>query len=135
MEETILLPGGDQIVTDQVLYNLVHRGIEWDLLPLCRERGIVIMAYSPIEHASDGRSARLTNRLLKRIAARYEAAPAQVALAWLLQQNVVAIPKASSLEHVRENRAALDLTLTDDDLKELDDEFPPPRRKLPLAMR
>lgn len=135
MEEAILLPGGDEIVTDQVLYNLVNRGIEWDLLPWCRERGIVTMAYSPIEHASAGQSALLNNRVLKRIAARHQATPAQVALAWLLKQNVVAIPKASSLEHVRENRAALELTLTDDDLKELDHEFPPPRRKLPLAMR
>jgi diketogulonate reductase-like aldo/keto reductase len=135
MEEVTLLPGGDEIVTDQVLYNLVNRGIEWDLLPWCRERGIVIMAYSPIEHASDGQLELLTNPVLRRIAVRHDATPAQVALAWLLKQNVVAIPKASSLEHVRENRAALDLTLTDDDLKELDEEFPPPRRKLPLAMR
>jgi diketogulonate reductase-like aldo/keto reductase len=135
MEEAALLPGGDEIVTDQVLYNLVNRGIEWDLLPWCRERGIPIMAYSPIEHASGGRSALLTNRVLKRIAVRHDAAPAQVALAWLLKQNVVAIPKASTPEHVRENRAALNLSLTNEDLKELDHEFPPPRRKQPLAMR
>lgn len=135
MEEAILLPGGDEIVTDQVLYNLVNRGIEWDLLPWCRERGIVIMAYSPIEHASDGRSALLTSRVLKRIAAHRDATPAQIALAWLLQQNVVVIPKASNLEHVRENRGALEITLTEKDLKELDLAFPPPRRKVPLAMR
>jgi diketogulonate reductase-like aldo/keto reductase len=72
--------------------------------------------------------------VLKRIAARHDATPAQVALAWLMQQNVVVIPKASTLEHVRGNRGALDLTLTDDDLRELDREFPPPRRRLPLAM-
>ena len=135
MEEAALLPGGDEIVTDQVLYNLANRGIEWDLLPWCRERGIPIMAYSPIEHASGGRSALLTNRVLKRIAVRHDAAPAQVALAWLLKQNVVAIPKASTPEHVQENRGALNLTLTNEDLKELDHEFPPPRRKLPLATR
>ena len=135
MEEAILLPGGDQIVTDQVLYNLVQRGIEWDLLPWCRERDIVIMAYSPIEHASDGQAALLANRVLKRIAASHHATPAQIALAWLLQQNVVAIPKASNLEHVRENRGALEITLTEKDLKELDLAFPPPRRKVPLAMR
>ena len=71
----------------------------------------------------------------EKIAARHHATPAQVALAWLLQQNVVVIPKASILEHVRENRGALNLTLSNEDLKELDHEFPPPRRKLPLAMR
>jgi len=135
MEEAALLPGGDEIVTDQVLYNLANRGIEWDLLPWCRERGIVVMAYSPIEHASGGRSALLTNRVLKRIAARHHVTPAQIALAWLLQQDVVAIPKASKLEHVRENRGALEITLTENDLKELDLAFPSPRRKVPLAMR
>jgi diketogulonate reductase-like aldo/keto reductase len=135
MEEATLLPSGDEIVTDQVLYNLAHRGIEWDLLPWCRERGTVIMAYSPIEHASDGQSAFLTNPVLKRIATRHQATPAQIALAWLLQQNVVAIPKASKLEHVRENRGALEITLTEKDLKELDLAFPSPRRKVPLAMR
>ena len=133
MEEAAFLPGGDEIVTDQVLYNLANRGIEWDLLPWCRERGILIMAYSPVEHASGGRSALLANHALKRIAARHDAAPAQVAIAWLLQQNVVTIPKASTLEHVRENRGALELTLTDEDLEELDLQFPPPQRKLPLA--
>ena len=135
MEEAMLLPGADEIVTDQVLYNLVQRGIEWDLRPWCRERGIVIMAYSPIEHASDGQAALLNNRVLKRIAARHHATPAQVALAWLLQQNVVVIPKASTLEHVRENRGALEITLSEEDLNELDLAFPSPRRKLPLAMR
>jgi diketogulonate reductase-like aldo/keto reductase len=135
MEEAALLPGGDEIVTDQVLYNLANRGIEWDLLPWCRERGIVVMAYSPIEHASGGRSALLTDRVLKRIAARHHVTPAQIALAWLLQQDVVAIPKASKLEHVRENRGALEITLTENDLKELDLAFPSPRRKVPLAMR
>ena len=134
IEEAAVLPGGEEIVTDQVLYNLVNRGIEWDLLPWCRERGIVIMAYSPIDHASGERSELLTNRVLKQIAARHDATPAQVAIAWLLQQNVVVTPKASTLDHVRANREALDLTLTDEDSKELDDEFPPPRRKLPLAM-
>lgn len=134
IEEATLLPGGDQIVTDQVMYNLVNRGIEWDLLPWCRERGVVVMAYSPIDHASGGRSELLTNRVVKRIAARHDATPAQVALAWLLQQNVVVIPKASTPEHVRGNREALDLTLTNEDFEELDAEFPPPRRKMPLAM-
>jgi diketogulonate reductase-like aldo/keto reductase len=133
MEEAVLLPGGDQIVTDQVLYNLANRGIEWDLLPWCRERGIAVMAYSPIDHASGGRSELLTNRVLKRIAVRRDVTPAQVALAWLLQQNVVVIPKASTSDHVRGNREALDLTLTDEDFQELDHEFPPPRRKLRLA--
>jgi diketogulonate reductase-like aldo/keto reductase len=76
----------------------------------------------------------LAHAKLKRIAARHKATPAQIALAWLLRQDVVAIPKASNPEHVRENRAASDLVLTPIDLREIDAAFPPPRRKVPLAM-
>jgi diketogulonate reductase-like aldo/keto reductase len=136
MEEASALPGGDQIVTDQVLYNLRHRGIEWDLLPWCRQRGIPIMAYSPIEHSPIEQRGMLDHPRLKLVASRHSATPAQVALAWLLrQEDIIAIPKASQPAHVRENRAALDLTLTDEDLAELDRAFPPPRKKMPLAMR
>ena len=130
MEEAISLPGGDEIVTDQVLYNLMNRGIEWDLLPWCRARDIPIMAYSPIEQRG-----MLQNPHLKEIAARHNATPTQVALAWLLHQDAIAIPKASNPAHIRENRAALDLTLTTVDLMELDRTFPPPYRKMALAIR
>lgn len=136
MEEAIALPGGDEIVTDQVLYNLRHRGIEWDLLPWCRERRIPIMAYSPIEYSPRQQQGMLDHPRLRLIAARHNATPAQIALAWLLrQEDIIVIPKASRMEHVRENRAALDLKLTEEDLIELDRAFPPPSRKMPLAMR
>jgi diketogulonate reductase-like aldo/keto reductase len=136
MEEASAVPGGDEIATDQVLYNLMRRGIEWDLLPRCRERGIPIMAYSPIEHSPREQRGMLDHPQLQSVASRHGATPAQVALAWLLQQEgIVVIPKASQAAHVRENRAALDLTLTDEDLTALDRAFPPPRRKTPLAMR
>ncbi|HEY4257594.1 MAG TPA: aldo/keto reductase [Candidatus Udaeobacter sp.] len=134
MEEAFALPGGDEIATDQVLYNLKHRGIEWDLLPWCRDRGLPIMAYSPVGHSPRTQQSILAHATLKRIGARHEATPAQIALAWLLRQDVVAIPKASNPEHVRENRAALDVVLTTTDLREIDAAFPPPRRKVPLAM-
>ena len=128
MEEAAGVPGGQGIATDQVLYNLMRRGVEWDLLPWCRERRIPVMAYSPIEQG----------RLLRKVAAlakRRGVTPAQIALAWLLhQEGVIAIPKASNQTHVRENRAALDLTLTDAELTELDRVFPPPRRKTGLEM-
>jgi diketogulonate reductase-like aldo/keto reductase len=119
-----------------VLYNLKRRGIEWDLLPWCRERRIPIMAYSPIEHSPSNQEGMLDRPELASIAAEHGATPAQVALAWLLQQQGVAvIPKASSVWHVRENREALDLTLTKADLASLDQAFPPPRKKMPLATR
>ena len=136
MDEATALPGGDEIVTDQVMYNLRHRGIEWDLLPWCRERGIPIMAYSPIEHSPREQQGMLDHPRLRLVAVRHHAIPAQIALAWLLQQeDITVIPKASHTAHVRENRAALDLKLTNEDLMELDRAFPPPRRKMPLAMR
>jgi diketogulonate reductase-like aldo/keto reductase len=135
MEEAFALPSGGEIVTDQVLYNLEHRGIEWDLLPWCGERGVPMMAYSPIGHSGTEKKELLGNRTVKLIAKRQGATPAQVALAWLLQRDVVAIPKASTPDHVRENRAALDLKLTKRDLMELDEAFPPPQEKIPLEMK
>jgi diketogulonate reductase-like aldo/keto reductase len=130
MEELVALSGGDAVATNQVLYNLARRGIESDLLPWCRARFIPIMAYSPVDQ---GRILR--NRTLASVAARHGASPAQIALAWLLRQDdMMVIPKATNVEHVRENRAALDLHLTRADLAELDRAFPPSRGSQPLEM-
>jgi len=133
MEELSRLPKGDQVKTNQVLYNLKSRGVEWDLLPWCRRRGIPLMAYSPVDHAPGG---LMNFPALKAVAVRHKATPVQIALAWLLRQDgVIVIPKAGNVAHVRENRAALDLELTPADLAELDRVFPPPHRKAPLDMR
>jgi diketogulonate reductase-like aldo/keto reductase len=116
--------------TDQVLYNLTRRGIEYDLLPWCREQNIPVIAYSPIEQ---GRL--LHHPVLKRIAQHLQATPAQVALAWVLRQDgIIAIPQAGDPGHVRENHGALDVKLTTQDLKALDRAFSPPRGPEPLAM-
>ena len=133
MEEAYALPGGDEIGTNQVLYNFVHRGIEWDLLPWCQERQIPVMAYSPVGQDSSGKQRILTNPAVKEIAARHDATSAQIALAWLLRQpELVVIPKATQPQHIRQNRAALDIELTDQDLQELDKAFPPANRRIPL---
>jgi diketogulonate reductase-like aldo/keto reductase len=131
LEKLVDLTGGEQVATDQVLYNLNRRGIEFDLLPWCRRSGLPVMAYSPIEQ---GRLLRHPGLLA--VAARYPGVtPAQVALAWVLRQDgVCAIPRASKPAHVRENRAALDIRLTSQDLADLDRAFPPPTHKQPLAM-
>lgn len=132
MLEARELAGGAEIAANQVLYNLERRGVEWDLLPWCREHGIPLMAYSPL--GSSG-VPLLDDDALNAVAERHSATPARVALAWLLRHpDVVVIPKASSEAHVRDNRAALDLRLTAEDLAELDREFPPPRRARPLEM-
>ncbi|MEO0843502.1 MAG: aldo/keto reductase [Cyanobacteria bacterium J06643_5] len=131
MEKAVNLPNGKQIATNQVLYNLARRGIEWDLLPWSRQHNIPIMAYSPIEQ-----KAILKNPVLKSVASRHNATPAQIALAWLLQQSgIIAIPKASNPQHVQENSGALDIELTQQDLTELDKAFSPPKRKMSLAIR
>jgi len=135
MEEAYALPGGDEIVTNQVLYNLLHRGIEWDLLPWCRERRIPIMAYSPVGIDAAEQKRVFNDDTVKRIASRHNATAAQIALAWLLRTpDLIVIPKASKPEHVRQNRAALDLKLTNEDLEGLDRAFPPPQRKTSLDM-
>lgn len=131
MEELLAVPGGAACVTNQVLYNLTARGIEYDLLAWSAEHRIPIMAYSPL--GNDNRMLRHPE--LQRIAQARGVTAAQVALAFVLARpNVIAIPKATGLDHIAENRAAADLTLTATDLAALDTAFPPPRRKQSLEM-
>lgn len=134
MREATALPGGNEIATNQVLYNLLHRGIEWDLLPWCRRHGIPIMGYSPMGHSRTEQEQMFEHPQMRAIAERHNAKPSQIALAWLLQQETVAIPKAASHEHIQDNRAALDIKLTERDLEDLDRAFPPPNRKVPLEV-
>jgi diketogulonate reductase-like aldo/keto reductase len=135
LEEVAETPGGDEIVTNQVLYNLKRRGVEWGLLPQCRAARIAVMAYSPIEHSGQGQTSMLANTAIKSIAAKHEATAVQVALAWLLHQQVIVIPKASNPEHVRENAAAASIHLSNEDLTELNKAFPAPKRKVPLEVK
>ncbi|MEY2831593.1 MAG: hypothetical protein RLZZ574_851, partial [Cyanobacteriota bacterium] len=131
LQEAESLPGGKEIVVNQVLYNLLRRGIEWDLLPWCKQRQLAIMAYSPVEQR-----AFVNDSKLKDIATEHNATPTQIALSWLLHQdNVISIPKATNPDHVKENRAALDIQLTEPELRKLDLAFKPPVRKVSLAMR
>lgn len=130
MEEAMPLPGGEAIASNQVLYNLQRRGIEVNLLPWCRQRGIPVMAYSPIEQ---GRL--LNDATLKWIAKERNMTTAQVAIAWLLHQpDIIVIPKSSNISHVEQNYATLKLELTESELDRLDKAFPAPTRATPLAM-
>lgn len=130
MRELWKVPGGDRVQTDQLLYNLGRRGIEWDLLPWLRERGVPVMAYSPIEQAR-----LLRHAGLKAFAARHGIAPAQAALAWLLARDgVIAIPKTGRRDALRQNAAALSIALDAAQLAELDALFPPPHGPRPLEM-
>lgn len=125
------MPVGAQCSANQVLYNPQSRGIEYSLLPYCQSHHIPIMAYTPL-----GQSGRvLQNAAIAAIAARHHATPAQVALAWGIRHpGVVTIPKTATLARLEENLGALSLTLTEADLREIDQAFPPPRQKTVLDM-
>jgi len=130
LQELEQLPGGADAASNQVLYNLSRRGIEYDLLPEAHTRGLHVMAYTPIEQGKI-----LNDATLRQVASRHNATPAQIALAWVIrQEGMTAIPRASSPEHVRENARALDIQLTARDLEELDRAFPPPSKKRSLEM-
>jgi diketogulonate reductase-like aldo/keto reductase len=130
MEELLAVPDGKNVAANQVLYNLSRRGIEYDLLPFCQQRGIPLMAYSPIEQ---GRLAHHPE--LIRIAKAYQATPAQLALAFVLERDcVIAIPKTANAQRVMENREAVSLDISDEDWQALDAAFPPPAKKMPLEM-
>jgi diketogulonate reductase-like aldo/keto reductase len=117
--------------TNQVLYNLEHRGPEFDLLPFCHRRRLPVMAYSPVGQGG----ALLRHPALRAVATRLGVTPAQVAIAWTLREpGIISIPKASDPAHVRLNAAAAAVTLAREDLAALDAAFPPPQRKRPLAM-
>lgn len=130
MQEWTALPGGQAVATNQLLYNLGRRGIEWDLLPWLRGRRIPLMAYSPVEQAR-----LLRNPKLIEFAKRHDMAPAQAALAWLIGQgDVIAIPKTGRRERVTENFGAVNVDLSAGQRAELDRLFPPPKKATPLEM-
>jgi diketogulonate reductase-like aldo/keto reductase len=130
MQELWSAPGGRDVQTDQVLYNLTRRGVEWDLLPWLRERRIPAMAYSPIEQGRLVRNPKLVD-----FARRHGMTPGQVALAWALRGgDVIAIPKSSHRDRLKENIAAADIELSASELAELDRLFPPPAGPVSLEM-
>jgi len=136
MQELWSVENGTNCATNQVLYNLQNREIEFDLLLLFHQQSTirfqpVLMAYSPVGH---GRGL-LENATLKKIATRHDATTSQIALAWVVRHpGVIAIPKASNEKHVRENARSIGIELTSQDFAELDQEFPPPRSRKSLPM-
>lgn len=130
LDEMASVPGGERVQTDQVLYNLNRRGLEYDLLPRCRQAGMPLMAYSPVDH---GRL--LENPAVRDMASAKGATAAQLALAWVLRlPQVFAVVKASTPARVTENRAAMEISFSTAELEELDRMFPPPSSKVPLEM-
>jgi len=131
MEEIAAIEAGGNCATNQVLYHPDQRGIEYDLIPWCREHQMPLMAYSPLGQA--GRLLR--SAALTAVGRRHNATPAQIAIAWSFRDgNTISIPKAASLAHLDENAAALAIELTEQDLAEIDAAHRPPRRKQALEM-
>jgi diketogulonate reductase-like aldo/keto reductase len=129
MEGLARLPDGSHCATNQVLYHIGSRGIEYDLLGWCAEHKMPIMAYSPVGQGGS----LLRSKALTAVAKRHDATPAQIAIAWTMRHaNVISIPKASDPTHVRQNAAAGGITLTPEDLAEIDAAHPPPRSKQSL---
>lgn len=129
MEEIENIPSGYACDTNQVLYNLQERGVEYDLIPWAEQYEMPIIAYSPI-----GEGKLKESSILMEIAEKHQATPVQIALAWTIRKpGIIAIPKAGTVAHVRENFGALSASLDADNLKILDAAFPPPTRKIPLA--
>jgi len=132
-EELARLSGWELVVANEILYNLEKRGPELDLIPWWRQRHRPIIAYSPVE---EGLLTTRRHHALAEIAERHDATPAQVALAWTIREpGVIAIPKAASVAHVKENAGALDIKLTKRDLEQLDESFTPPSEPVPLDTR
>ena len=125
MKELWSIPGGIDCQTNQVLYNLMRRGVEWDLLPWCLQNKVSVMAYSPLEQ---GRL--LKNKRLQQLSSRLGLTTSQISIAWTLRkEGIISIPKASSLAHVEENIAAWDIALSQETIEHLDAEFSPPTTK------
>lgn len=131
MTQLSAVPGGGRCAANQVYYSPSTRGPEFDLLPWQRARSMPLMAYCPLDQGDLAHDATLNA-----VGERHGATASQVALAWLMARGgVMPIPKAVREPHLRANLAAADLVLSEADLSEIERHFPPPRRKLGLAMR
>lgn len=133
MEELFEVSGGTACLTDQVLYHLGSRGVEYDLLPWLQQRGMPMMAYCPLAQGGGLRRGLLGSRAVQAAARAHDASPCQVLLAFVLSRpGVVPIPRSSRAEHTLDNAAAQNLTLTSGELDMLDAAFPAPQRPTPL---
>lgn len=135
MKELWSVPGGTNCAVNQVLYHVAARGIEYDLLPWMRERGIPLMAYCPLAQGGKLNRGMYNNPTLNCIAERHRASVSQILLAFVLRYpNVIAIPRSSRKDHTLDNAGADTIVLTEEELTALDRAFPAPNRKTHLGM-
>lgn len=130
MEELFRVEKGERCSVNQVLYHLGSRGVEFDLLPWLQRHNVPLMAYCPTAQAGSLRRGLLEIKKVLDVAKAHSATPVQVLLAFLSgKENVFAVPKAGRAEHVLENAGAVELVLTQEELRLLDEAYPPPNRK------
>ena len=135
MQELSNIAGGRECATNQVLYHLASRGIEYDLLPWCQQQKMPVMAYCPLAQAGRLRSGLMNHPALNTLAQQKGVTVAQLLLAWVIHhEGVIAIPKAGSVAHVTENAAALKVELSQAEIEIMEKAFPAPGRKTPLDM-
>ncbi len=135
MNELMRIEGAEQCVVNQVLYHLGSRGIEYDLLPWQQEHRMPVMAYSPLAQAGSLRRELIQHPIVQQIADEQDAEPFQIMLSWCIRSgSVMAIPKASTVEHARSNAESANIKLSEQQLRQLDEAFPAPQHKVPLDM-
>lgn len=133
MEELLQIPGGETCAVNQVLYHVASRGIEYNLLPLLRQHQIPIMAYSPLAHAGELKRGIYRNAVLTEIAAQHQATVTQIMLAFVMRErDMIAIPRTGKQNHMMDNYGSLKVSLTDQDIEQINREFPAPNRKVHL---
>ena len=125
----------EKIVCNQVLYHLRSRGIENRLLPYCESENIAVVGYSPFGQGDFPSSTSKQGQALAAVAQRHERTPRQIALNFLTRRpSLFAIPKASTIEHVRENAGGEGFHLSAEDLKVIEGAFALPGKDEPLDM-
>jgi len=133
MDELYRKSNGENCAVNEVLYHIGSRGIEFDLLPWQRNNNIPTIAYCPLAQGGSLERNILRNETLNEIAKEHNVKPLQIALAWTIRENdVISIPKASSIDHVIENAKAAAIILSSEDIERLDKVFKKPSRKMSL---
>lgn len=136
MEELWELPAGKYAAVNEDLYNIEERGIEYDLLPWQDEHQVPLIAYSPVGgKQNELGTSMLTNQVVREIADQHDVTPYVLLLAWIIRNGqTIAIPQTNNPEHATANMQATKLELTPAELKRLDQEYPKPNHKVPLAI-
>lgn len=133
MEEILDILDGENCCVNQVLYHLGSRGIEYSLKPFTDRNNIATIAYCPLAQGGRLRGQLLQSEAVKKVADKHKITPMQVLLCFVLSQNnMLAIPKASKLEHMKQNIECLKIKLDKEDFGMLNKAFPAPIRKVPL---